>query len=51
MDTDNNVATAVLHLGKHSITIIYHFWNEKNPLFYYCQVPGLDSSFFVATEY
>ena len=51
MDTNNNVATAVLHLGKHSITI-YHFYNEKkNPLFYYCQVPHLDSSFFVPTEY
>ena len=29
MDTNNNVAMAVLHLGKYSITIIYHFCNEK----------------------
>ena len=28
MDTNNNVATAVLHLGKQSITI-YHFCNDK----------------------
>lgn len=51
MDTNNNVATAVLHLGKQSIAI-YHFYNEKKiPLFYYSQVPGLDSSFVVPTEY
>ena len=52
MDTNNNVATAVLHLGKQSITI-YHFCNDKkkSTVLNYCQVPGLDSRFVVPTEY